>query len=42
MDWALSSAKKFCAYKSPVEMALMKTIKQALDPLQLMNPGKVI
>ncbi|MEO6918890.1 MAG: FAD-binding oxidoreductase [Collimonas sp.] len=29
-------------YKSPVEMALMKTIKQALDPMNLMNPGKVI
>ena len=29
-------------YKSPVEMALMKTIKQALDPLNLMNPGKVV
>ncbi len=29
-------------YKSPVEMALMRTIKQALDPLNLMNPGKVL
>jgi FAD/FMN-containing dehydrogenase len=29
-------------YKSPVEIALMKSIKQALDPLNLMNPGKVI
>ncbi|MGZ9710253.1 FAD-binding oxidoreductase [Glaciimonas sp. GNP009] len=29
-------------YKSPVEISLMKTIKQALDPLNLMNPGKVI
>ncbi|MBS1131490.1 MAG: linked oxidase, C-terminal:FAD linked oxidase, N-terminal [Proteobacteria bacterium] len=29
-------------YKSPVEMALMRSIKQALDPLGLMNPGKVI
>ncbi|GAC1523221.1 MAG: FAD-binding oxidoreductase [Collimonas sp.] len=29
-------------YKSPVEIALMKAIKQALDPLNLMNPGKVI
>ncbi|WP_395826897.1 FAD-binding oxidoreductase [Collimonas sp.] len=28
-------------YKSAVEMALMKTIKRALDPLHLMNPGKV-
>ncbi|TXG95675.1 MAG: FAD-binding oxidoreductase [Rhodocyclaceae bacterium] len=29
-------------YKSPVEMALMRSIKQALDPRSLMNPGKVI
>ncbi|MES2070898.1 MAG: FAD-binding oxidoreductase [Pseudomonadota bacterium] len=29
-------------YKSPVEMALMRSIKLALDPQQLMNPGKVI
>ncbi len=29
-------------YKSSVEMQLMHTIKQALDPLNLMNPGKVV
>ena len=29
-------------YKSEVEMRLMQSIKQALDPLNLMNPGKVI
>ncbi|KAF3998219.1 FAD-binding oxidoreductase [Glaciimonas immobilis] len=29
-------------YKSAVEIGLMKTIKQALDPHNLMNPGKVI
>ena len=29
-------------YKSPVEMALMRSIKRALDPLNLMNPGKVV
>ncbi|NTV71116.1 MAG: FAD-binding oxidoreductase [Azonexaceae bacterium] len=29
-------------YKSPVEMALMRTLKQALDPRGLMNPGKVL
>lgn len=29
-------------YKDPVEMALMLRIKQALDPQNLMNPGKVL
>jgi FAD/FMN-containing dehydrogenase len=29
-------------YKDPVEMALMRQIKQALDPQGLMNPGKVL
>jgi FAD/FMN-containing dehydrogenase len=29
-------------YKSPVEMAVMRSIKQALDPRGLMNPGKVL
>ena len=29
-------------YKSAVEMKLMHSIKQALDPLNLMNPGKVL
>ena len=29
-------------YKSPVEMALMRSIKQALDPMGLFNPGKVL
>ena len=29
-------------YKSSVEMGLMRTLKAALDPLGLMNPGKVL
>ncbi len=29
-------------YKDPLELELMRTIKQALDPRGLMNPGKVI
>jgi FAD/FMN-containing dehydrogenase len=29
-------------YKSAVELNLMRAIKQALDPLNLMNPGKVL
>jgi FAD/FMN-containing dehydrogenase len=29
-------------YKSPVEMQLMQSIKQALDPHNLMNPGKIL
>ena len=33
---------KLVQHKSPVAMDLMRTIKQALDPLNLMNPGRVL
>jgi len=29
-------------YKNPVALGLMRNIKQALDPLNLMNPGRVL
>lgn len=29
-------------YKSAVELRLMQSIKQALDPMNLMNPGKLL
>src|SRR6185437_10651908 len=29
-------------YKSPLELALMRRLKQALDPDDLMNPGKIL
>ena len=30
------------ATKSPVEMALMHTLKKALDPKAILNPGRVL
>jgi FAD/FMN-containing dehydrogenase len=33
---------KLPEHKSPVALGLMRNIKQALDPLNLMNPGKLL
>ena len=35
-------ADKLAHHKSPVALGLMRAIKQALDPHQLMNPGRVL
>jgi len=35
-------ADKLTHYKDPTALAMMKSIKQALDPQNIMNPGRVI
>ena len=34
--------EELARYKSGVELELMRTVKRALDPMNLMNPGKVL
>ncbi len=29
-------------YKSPIEIELMRRVKRAFDPANIMNPGKVV
>ncbi|MDI1269251.1 MAG: FAD-binding oxidoreductase [Polaromonas sp.] len=38
----LSKVAELARYKSPVELDLMRTVKHALDPQGLLNPGKVL
>jgi FAD/FMN-containing dehydrogenase len=38
----LAKLQDMIRYKSAVEMSLMATVKRALDPHNLMNPGKVL
>jgi len=34
--------KEMDLYKDPVELELMRRVKQAIDPKNLMNPGKIM
>ena len=38
----LLKTRQMMRYKSQVELGLMRSIKSALDPDNIMNPGKVI
>lgn len=43
-EHGIGQAKREAArrYKDPLELQLMRTIKTALDPAGLMNPGKLL
>ena len=38
----LLKLQEMSAYKNPAGLSVMHTIKQALDPTNIMNPGKVL
>ena len=38
----LLKLQEMSAYKNPAGLSVMRTIKQALDPTNIMNPGKVL
>ncbi|MOA29716.1 putative FAD-linked oxidoreductase [compost metagenome] len=43
-EHGIGQAKREAArcYKDPLELQLMRTVKAALDPAGLMNPGKLL
>ncbi len=38
----MAKVEELVRYKDPIEIDLMRTVKRALDPLGIMNPGKVL